>query len=624
MRTLLVLMMLGWGGVAQAGYETVEAPLVGGAAESGWPAVGAMTQGVPGVIYMGSFCSGTLIRDDWVLTAAHCVQGDQGQTDDPRMIRFMVGDDARPVNGLEEPEGMVFHQADRVIVHPEYNPNANMQDLALVHLAAPVTDVAPIAYRAQALPTELQGQEVFYVGFGVDNGEAYTGGGVKRSGWIPIWLFDVGTYLSEFMGVGVCFGDSGGPGLYEFEDGWQVIGVNSWVMAGRPDPCTGISVQTRVDVLAKWVKATLATGGPDCRQEPGVCWCPQACTADGHCENGTCETRACGPVLDCALACEEWDTSCRVDCYLLAAPSAKGQLKDLLSCLGLECMGSSIYDLDQGCPQVGCKDAMDACGDAPAGEGTCREIATCAMACPPGDGACRYQCYTLGTHTAQGAYDAYAACTAEGCGAWPAPGVELSCDWEACSVFLETCLPPADCSQMGGGCPAGTACRETPTGSLTCFPTDDLPEGEACDPAGPDLQCADGLVCVEDNDGEGKCLPLCGGPGGCGEDAECGGEGPVPGFGVCLCLDEDADGVCRASDCDDLDPGARPGGGERCYDGVDNNCDGEIDEGCPVVETDSGGGGCGAAPGPGPGAWWLVGLVLAVWVGRSGVRLSHG
>ena len=33
---------------------------------------------------------------------------------------------------------------------------------------------------------------------------------------------------------GVCFGDSGGPGLYEFEAGWQAIGVNSWVAGGGP------------------------------------------------------------------------------------------------------------------------------------------------------------------------------------------------------------------------------------------------------------------------------------------------------------------------------------------------------------------------------------------------------
>jgi hypothetical protein len=627
MRTFLVLLVLGWGGIAEAGYETLEASLVGGEPEAGWPAVGAMTSAVPGVIYMGSFCSGTLITEDWVLTAAHCVQGDQGQSDDPRMIRFMVGDDARPVNGLDEPEGQVYHQADRVVVHPEYNPNANLHDVALVHLAAPVTDVTPIGYRAEELPKELQGEDVFYVGFGVDSGETYSGGGVKRSGWIPIWLFDVGTYLSEFMGVGVCFGDSGGPGLYEFEDGWRAIGVNSWVAGGGPDPCVGISVQTRVDVHASWIEATLAGGGPDCRTTPGVCWCPQACAADGRCENGACETRSCGATLDCALGCEEWDSGCRVGCYLRAAPSAKGLLKDLLSCLAITCMGSTIYDLEDGaCPQVGCKDQRLSCDPAPTGEGTCRDLVTCAAACPPGDGECRYLCYAAGTHAAQGIYDAYAACTMEGCGAWPSPGLELSCDWESCSVHLETCLPPKECSQLGGGCPAGSACREAPTGNLNCFPTGGVEVGAACDPEGPDLQCVDGAGCVLDTDGSGKCLPLCGGPGACGDEAECQGEGPVPGLGICLCHDADGDGVCMALDCDDQDPGARPGGGERCYDGVDNDCDGEIDEGCVTADVaDEDAGGCAAVPAaktPVWLAWLLVGVALATWISRSSARSS--
>jgi len=626
MRTLLVLLVLGWGGYVEAGYEAIEAPLVGAETESGWPAVGAMTSAVPGVIYMGSFCSGTLIREDWVLTAAHCVQGDQGQSDDPRMIRFMVGDDARPVNGLNEPDGQVYHQADMVVVHPQYNPNANMHDIALVHLAEPIPDVAPIDYRFDELPKELQGEEVFYVGFGVDSGETYSGGGVKRSGWIPIWLFDVGTYLSEFMGVGVCFGDSGGPGLYEFEAGWQAIGVNSWVAGGGPDPCVGISVQTRVDVHATWIKATLAKGGPDCRIVPGVCWCPQACTADGRCENGTCETEACGPTLDCALACEEWDSGCRVACYLLAAPSAKYLLRDVLSCLAVNCMGATIYDLEEfACPQVACKDARLACDPASTGAETCRDIVTCTMDCEPVDGECRYQCYSEGTDAAQGIFDAYADCTIEACGAWPAPGTEMSCDWESCSVHLETCLPPKECSQLGGGCPEGTTCRETPTGNLGCFPTDGVEAGAACDPDGPDLQCVDGFGCALDTDGVGKCLPLCGGPGACGDDAECDGEGPVPGFGICLCLDEDGDGTCRADDCDDLDPGATPGSGERCYDGVDNNCDGVVDEGCPVVAVDTESGGCAAAPAASSsGVFWMSAFLLSAWIIRRASGRSFG
>jgi len=43
------------------------------------------------------------------------------------------------------------------------------------------------------------------------------------------------------------------------------------------------------------------------------------------------------------------------------------------------------------------------------------------------------------------------------------------------------------------------------------------------------------------------------------------------------CLDADKDGVVAAKDCNDHDPAIKPGAIELC-DGVDNNCNGQVDE----------------------------------------------
>ncbi|HCH64044.1 MAG TPA: hypothetical protein DFR83_14655, partial [Deltaproteobacteria bacterium] len=43
-------------------------------------------------------------------------------------------------------------------------------------------------------------------------------------------------------------------------------------------------------------------------------------------------------------------------------------------------------------------------------------------------------------------------------------------------------------------------------------------------------------------------------------------------------VDEDADGFTSQEDCNDSDPAVNPAGTEIC-DGIDNNCDGVIDEG---------------------------------------------
>ncbi|MDW7644006.1 MAG: MopE-related protein [Desulfuromonadales bacterium] len=59
-------------------------------------------------------------------------------------------------------------------------------------------------------------------------------------------------------------------------------------------------------------------------------------------------------------------------------------------------------------------------------------------------------------------------------------------------------------------------------------------------------------------------------------------------------VDDDGDGYRSNVDCNDSDPLSYPGAAEICFDGVDNNCDGVVDEGCADSTcTDSDGDGYG-------------------------------
>jgi FG-GAP-like repeat/Putative metal-binding motif len=79
-------------------------------------------------------------------------------------------------------------------------------------------------------------------------------------------------------------------------------------------------------------------------------------------------------------------------------------------------------------------------------------------------------------------------------------------------------------------------------------------------------------------------------------------------------VDADDDGAVACAECDDRDASASPALEERCDDGVDNNCDGAIDEDCLPEPTELTGCGCnGSAPGggglPAP-LLWTAGLWL--------------
>lgn len=58
-------------------------------------------------------------------------------------------------------------------------------------------------------------------------------------------------------------------------------------------------------------------------------------------------------------------------------------------------------------------------------------------------------------------------------------------------------------------------------------------------------------------------------------------------------VDNDNDGYKNNVDCNDADASIYPGATELCFDGVDNNCDGVIDEGCAGGCTDNDGDGYG-------------------------------
>ena len=134
-----------------------------GEAGKGWEAVGRLDLDGRG------FCTGALIRDDLVLTAAHCLFDKQnGQRFDPSRIQFLAGwrngraSAYREVRRAVVPDGYDFNAA----VTPERVRN----DIALLELYQPIRNTHVVPFNLSDRPSG--GDPLAVVSYAHDRAEA--------------------------------------------------------------------------------------------------------------------------------------------------------------------------------------------------------------------------------------------------------------------------------------------------------------------------------------------------------------------------------------------------------------------------------------------------------------------
>ena len=192
-----------------------------------------------------ALCTGSILSENSILTAAHCVDGE------PTKIQIVFA------NNIKKAQAASTRLATAIYQNPSWhNSSADEKgDLAVIKFSGGLPKgFLPVKLASDDFELSND-QDVLFAGYGVTNGTKDIGAGLLRMTKTKVIGQQSKTeVITNGRDTSVCFGDSGGPGFVFINNEFIQWGVASSVLN---QACNKASIHTSIMDYKSWIQATM-------------------------------------------------------------------------------------------------------------------------------------------------------------------------------------------------------------------------------------------------------------------------------------------------------------------------------------------------------------------------------